>query len=62
MSELNVYTIAELAARWRCSRHTIMAAIREARLHAFKIGGRVYRVRRDEVERYEAATLPTVTP
>lgn len=56
MSDANrrdVYTISELADRWRVSRHTITAAIRAGRLRAFKVGARVYRIRRDEVFRYE---------
>lgn len=48
-----VYTITELAARWRASRHTITAAIRAGRLQAFKVGDRQYRIREAEVVRYE---------
>lgn len=48
-----IYTIPELAARWRMSRHTITAAIRAGRLQAFKVGERVYRIREAEVLRYE---------
>lgn len=49
----DIFTIPELAARWRCNRHTVTAAIRAGRLQAFKVGERVYRIRRDEVLRYE---------
>lgn len=48
-----VFTIPELAARWRTSRHTITVAIRAGRLQAFRIGHRVYRIREAEVVRYE---------
>ena len=48
-----IYTIPELAKRWRMSRHTITAAIRAGRLQAFKVGERVYRIREAEVLRYE---------
>lgn len=48
-----IFTIAEVAARWRVSRHTVAAAIRAGRLQAFKPDQRVYRIREDEVVRYE---------
>lgn len=47
------FTIPELAERWRVSRHTVTGAIKSGRLHAFKVGERVYRIRHDEVLRYE---------
>jgi excisionase family DNA binding protein len=49
----NVFTIPELARRWRTSRHTIVASIRAGRLQAFKVGERIYRIREAEVLRYE---------
>jgi len=52
-----IFTIPELARRWRMSRHTITAAIRAGRLQAFKVGERVYRIREAEVERYEQQNL-----
>lgn len=52
-----IYTIPELAKRWRTSRHTITAAIRAHRLQAFKVGERVYRIREAEVLRYEQQHL-----
>lgn len=51
-----VYTVSELAAHWKCSRNTVLDAIKTGRLAAFRIGERSYRVTRAEVERYEAAT------
>jgi hypothetical protein len=50
-----VLTVNDLMARWRCTRKIILDAIKAKRLSAFKIGKRVYRVRLDEVERYELA-------
>lgn len=49
------YTVDELAARWRVGRNSVIAAIREGKLHAFKVGKRVWRITAAEVERYEAA-------
>lgn len=52
-----VFTITELAQRWRASRHTITAAIRAGRLQAFKVGDRQYRIREAEVLRYEQQAM-----
>jgi excisionase family DNA binding protein len=49
----DIYTIPEVAQRWRCHRHTVTAAIRDGRLQAFKVGERTYRIRGAEVARYE---------
>lgn len=48
-----IFTVAELSRRWRVTRPTVTAAIRAGRLNAFRVGSRVYRVREDEVVRYE---------
>jgi excisionase family DNA binding protein len=52
-TEPQVYTVPELARRWKCSRHTVTAAINANRLQAFKVGERQFRIRHDEVVRYE---------
>jgi excisionase family DNA binding protein len=48
-----VLTINEIMVRWKCTRKVILAAIKEKRLAAFRPGGRVFRVRFDEVVRFE---------
>ena len=48
-----VYTVPQLAARWQCVQHTILAAIRAGKLQAFRINKRVWRVREAEVVRFE---------
>lgn len=50
-----VLTVNDLMVRWKCTRKVILAAIREKRLAAFKVGTRVFRVTLDEVARYERA-------
>lgn len=50
-----VLTVTELCRRWKCDRHSILDAIREGRLNAFRIGKRAYRVALPEVLRYELA-------
>lgn len=49
------FTVAELAQRWRVSRHTITAAIHGGRLHAFKPDRHAWRISEGEVLRYEQA-------
>lgn len=48
-----VFTIAEVAARWRVDRHTVYAAIKAGRLQVFKPDLRIYRIREAELLRYE---------
>lgn len=52
-----VYTISEVAARWRVTTNTVRAAIKAGRLQAFKPDQRVYRIREAEVLRYEQQNL-----
>jgi excisionase family DNA binding protein len=52
-----VFTIPELAERWRASRNTIRIAIRAGRLQVFKVGHRHIRIREAEVLRYEQQTM-----
>lgn len=53
----DLYTISELATRWRVTRHVVTATIRAGRLQAFKVGERYYRIRKAEVIRYEQQQL-----
>lgn len=47
-----VYTVAELAKRWKCAELTVYNMIYSGRLKSFKLG-RGVRIPRDAVERYE---------
>lgn len=47
------FTVAALADRWCVSTDTVYAMIHEGRLHAFRFGGKLYRIRPEEVERFE---------
>jgi excisionase family DNA binding protein len=51
-----VLTVNELCERWHCARRTIMDAIHDGKLKAFKVGKRWYRISMDEVKRYESAS------
>ena len=48
-----ILTVTEVMERWKCSRRSVLDAIHSGRLQAFKVGERAYRVRMDELERYE---------
>jgi len=48
-------TVRDLMARWKCTRKSVLEAIRGKRLAAFRIGKRAFRVTLDEVKRYESA-------
>lgn len=48
-------TVEQIAERWGCARNTVMAAIKDGRLVAFKLGKRTHRVAIAEVERFEKA-------
>ena len=50
------YSVRALAERWDVSQDTIYAQIHAGRLHAFRFGGKLYRVREEEVERFECQT------
>lgn len=46
--------VSELMSRWNCARKTVLDAIREGRLSAFKVGRAHWRISLDEVLRYES--------
>jgi len=48
-----VFTVAELCARWKCDRKSVLARIRSGTLGAFRIGERAYRIPIAEVLRVE---------
>jgi excisionase family DNA binding protein len=48
-----VYTVDELAQRWKCSRDALYDMLRQKKLRAFKVGGH-YRISAAEVIRHEA--------
>ena len=52
MTESTCFTIAELAARWKCDSRQVKALIRDKQLRAFMVGTRE-RITLIEVKRYE---------
>lgn len=53
-----VYSVATLAQHWGCGTDTVYSLIRGGELRAFKLGGKLLRIRGDEVERFECQTTP----
>jgi len=53
-----VFSVATLAQHWGCGTDTVYSLIRSGDLRAFKLGGKLLRIRADEVERYECQTTP----
>lgn len=54
-----VYSVTGLAEHWGCGTDTIYTLIRSGDLSSFKLGGKLIRIRADEVERYECRTTPS---
>ena len=52
----SAYSVRALAQRWDVSEDTIYAQIKAGRLQAFRFGGKLYRIRAEEVERFECRT------
>ncbi|TKB20449.1 MAG: helix-turn-helix domain-containing protein [Mesorhizobium sp.] len=49
----NVYTPAMLADRWACSERHVRNMIGSGELPAFRLAGKLLRIRREDVERFE---------
>lgn len=47
------YTPKALAERWECSEDMVRRCIREGKLRAFKLGGKLWRIPAEEVGRFE---------
>lgn len=47
------FTVATLADRWQCSAAAIYWLIREKRLPAFRLGGKLLRIRAEDVALWE---------
>jgi excisionase family DNA binding protein len=55
-----VFTVTELAKRWRCTRKTIITLVEAGSIATFKLGLRTRRVTLAEVQRIETAGLGEV--
>ena len=61
-----IFDVATLADHWGCGTDTVYSLVRSGDLQHFKLGGKLIRIRADEVERYECREitplLDTETP
>lgn len=59
---VEVYSVATLAEHWQCGTDTVYALIHSGQVRAFKLGGKLWRIRADEVERFEQLLPATPAP
>lgn len=52
-----VYDVPTLAERWACSIGTIRSLVASGELPSFKLGGKLVRIRADDVEKYECRNI-----
>lgn len=52
-----VFDVTGLADHWGCSADIIYGLIRGGELQAFKLGGKLIRIRAEEVEKFECQTI-----
>ena len=52
----NVFTPATLAERWECSEGHVRNMIADGTLPAFRLGGKLLRIKASDVERFECQT------
>jgi excisionase family DNA binding protein len=53
MTQPNVFTPATLAQRWLCSERHVRKLIETGELNAFRVGARMFRIKMEDVERFE---------
>ena len=51
-----VFTPSSLAQRWECSERHVRNLISSGELPSFRLGGKLLRIRREDVERFECQT------
>jgi excisionase family DNA binding protein len=61
MRDEEIYTIDELADRWKLTRKTVLKLIRDGQLQAFRVG-KGWRIRADAVDAFERGTSGEETP
>lgn len=53
----SVFSVSSLAEHWGCGTDTVYSLIKSGDLPAFKLGGRLLRVRSEEVEKFECQNI-----
>lgn len=54
MTEHAVYSVSQLAERWRCDPKTIRELVHSGKLSVFRVGKRAWRITAGAVAEYEA--------
>ena len=54
-----VYDVPTLAERWACSPRTIRSLVASGELPSFRLGGKLVRIRADDVEKFECRNTPS---
>ncbi|UZD70901.1 helix-turn-helix domain-containing protein [Brucella sp. JSBI001] len=49
-----IFSPATLAKRWECSEKHVRHLIKSGELKAFRLGGKLYRIKQSEVEAFES--------
>ncbi|MBE0563982.1 MAG: helix-turn-helix domain-containing protein [Ochrobactrum anthropi] len=55
----NIFSPATLAKRWECSEKHVRHLIKSGELKAFRLGGKLYRIKQSEVETFESRDIET---
>src|SRR5690242_2667372 len=53
---MTVFTPAKLAMRWECSERHVRNLISSGQLPCFRLGGKLLRIKQEDVERFECQT------
>ncbi|MEJ5081037.1 helix-turn-helix domain-containing protein [Ochrobactrum sp. MYb379] len=57
-----LFTPATLAKRWECSEKHVRNLIKTGQLNAFRLGGKLYRIKQSAVEAFEAEAMVDALP
>ncbi|MCV9910480.1 helix-turn-helix domain-containing protein [Brucella sp. HL-2] len=57
-----LFTPATLAKRWECSEKHVRNLIKTGQLDAFRLGGKLYRIKQSAVEAFEAKATVDALP
>ncbi|MBO1025650.1 helix-turn-helix domain-containing protein [Ochrobactrum sp. SD129] len=57
-----LFTPATLAKRWECSEKHVRNLIKTGQLDAFRLGGKLYRIKQSAVEAFEAEATVDALP
>ena len=56
------YTVTQVAQRWGCSESHVRNLIEDGELPHFRLGGKLIRIKKEEIEKWETNTQSGATP